>query len=351
MSDEKVLDEKPARERSSRSVMGPILLIVAGVLFLLDNLNVLPPLNWMAALRFWPLLLIFIGLNVLAVQARPPLGTALSLLLALAAAAVFGYLLLRGAPEQALGRLGLDASAPELREQTFDVGLDGAASAGIELNLSRFPTDISALDAGDDRLMAGAVSTFGNLDVRPSSDADGRVEVEVSEEGGGTWFLDPRAWTDQGGEWTIGLNPDTPTDLRVDAGNASATAALEALMLTSLTLDAGNGGVTAGLPPGDYDIELDGGNGSLTVTLPDGGVQELRLDGGNGGVTLLLPEGVAARIEYNEGNGDVDVDDRFERVSGDNDEGAYETADYGRATEGILMHIDTGNGRATIAAP
>lgn len=350
MSDEKVLDEKPAREPSSRSLMGPILLIAAGVLFLLDNLNVLPPLNWMAALRFWPLLLIFIGLNVLVVQARPPLGTTLSLLLALAAAAVFGYLLLRGAPEQVLGRLGLDASAPQLREQSFDVGLDGATSAGIELNLSRFPTTISALDDGN-QLIAGTVSTFGNLDVRPSSDAAGRVEVEVSEEGGGAWFLDPRAWTDQGGEWAIGLNPDTPTDLRVDAGNASATAALEALTLTSLTLDAGNGGVTAGLPDGVYDIRIDGGNGSLTVTLPDGGVQELRLDGGNGGVTLLLPEGVAARIEYNEGNGNVEVDDRFERVSGDNEEGAYETAGYDRATEGILMHIDTGNGRATVTTP
>lgn len=351
MSDEKVLDEKTARERSSRSVLGPILLIAVGVLFLLDNLNVLPPLNWTAALRFWPVLLIFLGLNVLVVQARPPLGTTLSFLLALAAAAVFGYLLLQGAPERALGRLGLDASAPDLRQQTFDVGLDGATSASIDLNLGRFPTDIAPLAAGDDRLMAGVIATYGNVDVQPRRDAAGRVAVEFGEEGGGAWFLDPRTWIDQSGQWTIGLNPDVPTDLRVDAGNAAATAALEALTLTSLTLDAGNGGVTAALPPGDYDIALDGGNGSLTVTLPDDGVQELRLDGGNGGVTLLLPEGVAARIEYNEGNGNVNVDDRFERVSGDGDEGVYETAGYDAAAGRILMHIDTGNGRATVTAP
>jgi hypothetical protein len=353
MSEEKVVnakDEKPARERSSRSVMGPVLLIAVGVLFLLDNLNVLPPPNWLAALRFWPLLLIFIGLNVLAVQARPPLGTTLSLLLTLAALAVFGYLLLAGAPGAVLSRLGVETAAPELREQTFEVGLDGATSADVTLNLSRFPTTVAVLEDGD-QLIAGRIATYGAVDVQPSSDASGRVEVEVGEEGGGTWFLDPRTWVSAGGEWDIRLNPDTPTDLHIDAGNASATAQLEELTLTSLTLDAGNGGVTAALPPGEYDIRADGGNGSLRVTLPDGGGQELRLDGGNGGVTILLPENVAARVEYNEGNGDVAVDDRFERVSGDNDEGVYETTGYEDATGHVLMYIDSGNGSVTIAAP
>ena len=117
MAEDKAEDKVVERRRTSRSVFGPVVLIAVGVFFLLQNLNVLPPLNWPAALQFWPLALVFVGVNVLVVQARPPLGTLLSLFVALAAVGVFGYLLLSGAPDQTLRRLGLPTVGRQLQAE------------------------------------------------------------------------------------------------------------------------------------------------------------------------------------------------------------------------------------------
>lgn len=94
MSEEK-LDETVVTEprRGSRSLFAPLALIGLGVIFLLDNLNLVPALDWSAALRYWPLALIFLGLNILVTQVRRPLGTLLSLVVSLAALGVFAYLL------------------------------------------------------------------------------------------------------------------------------------------------------------------------------------------------------------------------------------------------------------------
>ena len=317
-------------EKGGRSLFAPLALITLGVLFLLDNLNVLPPLNWGAALRFWPLALIFLGLNVLAVQFRRPLGPPLSLLVTVAALAVFGYLLVSGSPDNTLRGLGLPvADAPELREETFALGAEGVTSADVTLHLGNFPTAIGSLDDGG--FIAGRVWTRGELMVEPESDDNGRLGLEVGvRENPGTWF-DPRTW--QAGEarqWTIDLSPTVPLALHIDAGNGTTTAGLDDLSLTALTIDSGNGALEATLPDGDYEVSVDSGNGS---------------------VRLLLPDGVAARVEYDTGNGSLNVDDRFERVSGDRDEGVYETPGYDRSAGGLAIRLDSGNGSVTITTP
>ena len=98
MSEEKTIPA--AKPRSSRSLFSPIVLIAAGVFFLLDNLGVTGGLDWRTALAYWPLALIFIGVNVLVVQIRPPIGSLLSALVAVVAVAIFGFVLLRGSAAQ-----------------------------------------------------------------------------------------------------------------------------------------------------------------------------------------------------------------------------------------------------------
>jgi len=94
VEDEREETEMGNARRGGRSLLWPLGLIALGVAFLLDNLNIVPPLDWAAAWRYWPLALIFTGLNIVVVQARRPLGTLLSLLVTAAALVTFGYLLL-----------------------------------------------------------------------------------------------------------------------------------------------------------------------------------------------------------------------------------------------------------------
>lgn len=352
MSEEKPVQEtqaekgsRPAR-RSSRSAFAPVVLIAAGVFFLLDNLGVIGGLDWDAALRFWPLALIFLGLNVLVVQARPPLGSILSLLVALAAVATFGWLLLRGSPDAMLRSAGV-AQGGDLREESFAITPGAARTAEITLHLSNFPAAIAPGDAGN--LISGTIWTRTGLDMRPGSEGDDHITVEVGEERGGP-TLNFADWVGQEREWTFELTPDLPIDLTIDAGNSAVQAELAGLALSRLVIDASNGRVSAALPDGDYDVRLDGGNGGANLLLPAGGEREVAIDGGNGGIHVTLPDGVAARVEYRRGNGGVNVDGRFERVEGDREEGAYETADYDTAADRVLFIVETGNGGVSISS-
>lgn len=345
---EKAGDEKtsPVR-RGSRSAFAPIVLIALGVFFLLENLGVVNDLNWPAAWRFWPLALIFLGLNVLVVQLRRPVGTILSALVALGFVATFGYLLLSDSTGSVWRSLGLPAPRA-VQEESFNLTPGAAETAAITLHLANYPSRIAAGN-GDD-LIAGSIWTRSGLDIQPNSDSDDHFEVSVGELPGGFVF-DPGDWAaSEDRTWEFYLSPDLPIDLHIDAGNAGVSAELAGLALSNLVIDAANGGLSASLPEGDYDIQLDGGNGGIDLSLPEG-PRRVGVDGGNGGITLLLPAGTPARVEYKTGNGGMDVDGRFERVAGDNDEGVYETDNFDGTAGGVVFVVNTGNGQVNIDAP
>lgn len=342
--------EVTKKGRRGRSLFWPIALIAAGTGFLLANLNVLPQANWAYALSFWPLLLIFIGLDILVTQLRAPVGTFLSLVVSLSAVGVFAFLLLGGTDTTAQ-RTWMPQAAATRQEVPFAVPVGATETADIRLDLSNYSTTING-QPGDD-LLAGSIWTTGDLVLDVQSEGS-RTEVALGEESAFTWSLNPATWfSDDGTDatWQIGINETVPTDLRIAAGNGSAAADLAGLTLTGLRIDAGNGRLTGTLPAGSYEGTIDGGNGSLQLLLPSSGRQVLELDGGNGSLRLQLPAGVAARVEFDEGNGSVNVDSRFDLVDGDHDEGVYETPGYSATGDGVLIQAQTGNGSLSISQP
>lgn len=338
----KVAAPAPERRRGSRSAFAPIVLIAAGVFFLLENLGVIGDLNWSAAARFWPVALIFLGINILVVQLPRPWGTFMSLLVALAFVVTFGWLLLSGSAAGGLRFPGLPA-ATELREESFSITPGAAETAAVTLHLGNYPATVAAGDGSE--LVAGTIWTRTGVVATPRSEGD-HVAVDVAEQPGATLF-NPGDWISGDHDWTFTLTPDLPLALHIDGGNSSVDADLTGLMLTALALDGSNGSLAAALPDGTYDVSLNGGNGGVDLYLPDEGGGTVRVEGGNGGIDIFLPRGVEARVEYDTGNGSMNVDGRFERVSGDRDEGVYETAGY-NAGDGVLFVVETGNGSVEI---
>ncbi len=53
------------QHRRGASLIGPLILIAAGILFLLANLGLLPAGFWGAIWRFWPVILILLGLDII----------------------------------------------------------------------------------------------------------------------------------------------------------------------------------------------------------------------------------------------------------------------------------------------
>jgi hypothetical protein len=66
--------------KSRNSLFGPVLLIGLGILFLFSNLGVLDLDFWSILFRFWPVLLIAVGLDIL-LGRRSGVGALLALLL------------------------------------------------------------------------------------------------------------------------------------------------------------------------------------------------------------------------------------------------------------------------------
>lgn len=356
MSEQKSIEEewgvsKKAERSRGRSLLGPVVLIALGVIFLLANLNIIPQPDWLYALSFWPLLLIFIGLNILVTQVSAPAGTFLSMLVSLAAVGVLGFLLFTGPENAILRSLGFSQPSATTEQQPFNVPLGSIESADIVIDLSNYPVDIRGV-ADSDNLVQGTIWTSTGLAL--DSENDGRyASVQVGEESSIQSILNPANWfTDVADRtWRIDLSELVPVNLRVNVGNGSAAVDLHSLSLSQLRLDAANGSLVATLPNGYFDGRIVGGNGSVRVTLPANGRQELQVDGGNGSMTFLLPEGTPARVEFDKGNGSIALDQRFDLVDGDRERGVYQTAGYTHSDDGLLIRLETGNGSFRISQP
>ena len=69
--------------RRKPSLIGPIIMIAIGVLFLLNNLGLLPWGVWELVWHFWPLILILAGLDILIGWSRSGIAAAFALILGL----------------------------------------------------------------------------------------------------------------------------------------------------------------------------------------------------------------------------------------------------------------------------
>jgi hypothetical protein len=328
-------------------MFGPVVLIALGVLFLLLNLGFLPGLDWSVALRLWPLLLVFGGLNIIVRQAPRPIGTFLSLLVGLAAVAFFGFILLRGGSLPLFNRL---AAQNELQRERVFLPLEGVDAASVAIELNEAGGQLYALE--DSAQLVDADVTFRDRLEFETSVEDGQATVSLrSAFGAGPIFwLDPANWVNwAGNQWQIGLSPTVPVELNLELGSGRVSGALDELRLNSLIVDAGSGPAELALPDGEYDVQLNAGSGPLTVILPAAGHHQIVVDGGSGPLTLRVPESIAARLAAEDGSGPLRVSiARLEQMSGDNEEGVWQTPDYFGADDRLEIQVEVGSGPVTV---
>ncbi len=298
-------------EHRRPSLVGPLILITIGVLFLLANMGMLPLSFWEIAFRFWPLLLILIGLDIL-VGRRSPLG---SLLILILWAALIGGIIWLASPQGA-------AYLPSAAAVTDQVSqpLDDIKSASIELDTGLADTTVAALgpDSGD--LMSG---TFGHREgsriVKTYEVVGDGARLRLREEST-NFFLASTSIS----RWDVRLNPAVPLSLIVNGGVGRTSLDLSTLQAR--------------------DLVIDSGVGSMTVTAPRSGSVRMSLNGGVGSATVIVPQGVAGRIRVNAGLGGISVNQsRFPR-SGD----IYQSVDFVNATDKIDIQVDGGIGGISI---
>ncbi len=293
------------------SLIGPLILITIGVLFLLANMGMLPISFWEIAFRFWPLLLILVGLDIL-IGRRSPLG---SLLILVLWAALIGGIIWLASPQGA-GLLPATAAVSDQLSQP----LGDIKSASVALNTGVADTTVNSLSSDTGDLMNGTFSHGeGSRVVKTYQVVGDEGRLGLREEGF-NFFLTSTSVS----RWAIGLNPAVPLALSLNGGVGRTVLDLSGLKVTSLSIDSGVG--------------------AMDMTAPKAGMVTMRLNGGVGAARVVIPQGMVARIRVHAGLGGTNVNQtRFPRF-GD----VYQSADYASATDKIDIEVDGGVGGISI---
>ena len=295
-------------EHRGRSLIFPVILILVGLVFLADQLG-LWSLDWGSLWKFWPLILVFVGLDLIFRNTRA--RGLVSLLVAVGLVALVAILLLSGGAQ----RRGVEREA-------FSYPLKGLESATVRLEVGVGRLEVSALDDSD-KVLEADISHDARATrlVRDVSDEERDLRVSLRTTG------QTRAWQPFGTifdeDWRIGLTPKLPVALDVNSGVNRSRLDLRGLRLTQLDLNAGVG-----------DME---------VMLPDQGTYQVSINGGVGAVKIEIPEDVEARIRVDGGLGAVNVSGRFERQGK-----YYVSKGYANADDKVEIDVDGGVGSITI---
>ena len=330
-----------SNHQRSRSVFWPIMLIGAGAIWLLYNLNMIPAENLWMLVRLWPILIILAGLNVLFARRLAMLGAVLGLLVMAGVA----YILLFG--DQ------LDfVSSPEPKVETFTVEMGNTTATDLNLELSFQEVNLHGLFAGDELFLA-EIGHVGDIDFNVSGEEEKKISLrQMGWESGYQWLQSKIE-----GEvmvWDIGLSPSVPFDLTIDGGVGKSELDLSDLRLDDLNFDGGTGSSTIILPESreGYETRIESGTGMVSVVLPEDSNLTVRIDSGTGQIVIDVPDGSAVKVEVQSGGtGDLHSPVWLTKISGemDRDEGVYQTDGYENAQYKIMIIIeDIGTGNIVI---
>lgn len=265
------------------SVVGALLLIAIGVLFLYANLR--PGFDpWPLLARYWPLLLILWG-----------------------AGKLVDYVMLRGRPEGAAAAgltgggiclliflllVGAALSGAARRDSWWRKGTRGDFhhSEVVERRGAESVDVRIKMRGGALRLAGGAAklleADFGYnvAEWKPEVSYDvskGRGELQVEQPDVGVH------WGQTRNVWDLRLSNEVPIELRLQMGAGQGDVRLGSLALSKLDIAMGAGELTLDLT-GDWKNDLEagihGGVGSLTVRLPRDVCTRVRAKGGLGAI-------------------------------------------------------------------
>ncbi len=334
------------RQERRHSFLFPITLISIGAIWLLFEARIFSGANLYMLLRFWPIILIGLGLELLVGRNQ----RSWSLMIALGTVVLLLALMLVGPA------LGL-APSVEVKENQYSTPLAGMTSAGINLDLSSGQATVKALTDAND-LITADLRYVGSINYSAGG-SNGRGTVRLSANDDQTQIVSFLGWSLVNGvdanelRWNIGLSPNIPLDLTINGGVGDNTIDLSGLQITSLALNGGVGQDRITLPAsGHFNFTMNGGIGETWVTIPQGVTGDTTINAGVGQLHLDLPENTPVRLEATGGLGLVQVPDWMQHVSGGSgvEQRTWETSSYQAAAADarLTIHFTGGVGELSV---
>ncbi len=263
--------------------------------------------------RYWPLLLIFLGLHKL-----------------------WDYVRLRNHPEAA-GATGLTGATIAVLIALLFLGValsrecgarrDIHDSAAVERQGAQSVRAHINMPAGELKVVGGATQLleadfhYAAVEGKPkvAYDVSGsQGQLTISQHGAGVHFSRTR------NAWDLRLNNEVPMELGIEMGAGQSDLRLRGLSLTKLNIEMGAGQLAADLT-GDWKNDLD-----------------TNIQGGVGSATIRLPKNVGVRVHATGGIGTVNA----RGLSRDGD--AYVNDAYGKSAVTLRLNIEGGVGEINL---
>lgn len=258
------------------SILGPVLLIAAGVIFLLNTLGILEWSIWWSLLRLWPILLIAAGLDLL-LGRYSIWGSLLAALLVLAVLAGALWLTLDGD----LARRGLQAQ--EIRQT-----LGEATQAEIRVEPGVGILHLEALPESAD-LVQGTIHLSSGEEIAQDVTASGE-QIHYELRTLKTSWMTPLGGWNTGRTWDLGLTPGASLDLAAILAVGEADLDLSDLAMSGLQVEMSLGRIELTLPAeGRFEGKLESGMAQIVIHVPRG--MALQIGGDLGLVVRDVPEG------------------------------------------------------------
>lgn len=305
--------QQESRQRGMPGLSWAIILIAVGAVALLNNLHIAGfGINWFALARFWPVILILIGLDIL-VGRRSMIGSVAVALVSLAVLA--GVIWMVGFNSGGATTFGNTVT------KAVSQPLGDVKAARVTFNLGAGETRVKAQHGGGN-LVEGTYTTNQDLPIKLDYTVDGSTGILTIKQQNTNRNVD--VFNSFVGLLDLKLADSVPVDLVVDAGVGQVTFDLTGINLHSLNIDSGVGNVEITLPAsGQYTVDAQAGVGQLQ---------------------LHVPKSLEASIVYEGGISNINLPQRYVEKG----RHTYVTAGYTDAANRATMNLDTGVGNVEI---
>lgn len=284
--------------------LGAALLIVIGAILLLNNLGYLSWGIWSTLWRFWPVLLILVGVNFFLAGSRPWLMLLVTVIVL--AGVFFGAWVMVG-----------QGTPVKQATVSFSRPLGAVQRAEVQVDFGAGKLVVGSLPAGSDMLVAGEVSDGAVREVEVNG---GLARFRLSMPATGWWVPGAPA-----ADWKVQLTRQVPLDLVFKTGANEAELDLTDLMVGSFALESG-------------------ASRNLLIMPANSGFTRATIKVGAADVKVIVPPGVALRLKADAPVSTMDIDrSRFPR-SGD----YYVSPDYATALNRVEMELKAGAASITV---
>ena len=264
-----------ADRRRPKPPLFALLLVVAGVVLLLQNLDVIGWGFWLEIWRFWPVLLVAVGVNIMLGRRLPWLATAIVVAL-VCGSAVWAALLAESGRDTVVARTSKVLGETNRLDMAVDIGFGS-------LTIDSLPSDSPNLvEWSLEAPCGGAATSFTR-----HGDA---ATLDVT--------MDPGSFACQwGARWRVSLSRVPEVYIDLDAGAATIDLDLTDLRVPMLKVVAGAASVNIQMPA-------------------SGGNVEAFIVAGAADIEVRIPDGVAARIVNGSALSSFEVSSRFPSLEG-----------------------------------